>query len=390
MHFDLITLVACLFLFSCNIAEKDEYLTLDIANAIGNRKEVKISEIAESVEWIQLDTVDSPFIGIVNKIIEADNHLIILGKEGVSNKDMLHVYSMGGKFIRTLGEFGKGPCEYMQVSDILYDSSRKKILVLGENSKYLLEYDFEGNCDESIVETKGAMNFIYHKNCFFMHRSSNIMYFEEGEIFNQLVVHNIGSNISSRLHPAPRVKTTYLNPFIEEATFIQFKGELLYFIPLDDTIYTLSPESEKPYLVFSHGSQRFPADFKWDMEGRQKALSLKMSKITEIRHVGNLLFLNYRYAGETGLLMKHGNKIVNCTGDKTAGLLDDVDGLENITDFFTCGEHIIQVLEPYKLLEVKPNRYGFSSNVKGMISGMSESNSIILRRIKIRQDLFSE
>jgi hypothetical protein len=382
-----LTILLLFFLIvSCRNSEKSKYRTLNINEAISRKTEVKLSEIAQSVEWIKLETKGSPFIGIISKVVEAENYLLILGKEGVGNKDMIHIFDMNGKFVRTLGEFGKGPCEYMQVSDIYYDSVEQKIFILSENNKYLIEFDIEGNCFEGSIETMGAMNFSYYNDCFFMHRSSNMMYFEGNNSFNQLVIQDFSKNITYKVHPAPLIKSSYLNPFIEEADFVQYKGELLYYISLDDTVYKLSPENEKPYLVFDHGNQSFPADYKWDLEGRNNATRLKMSKVTNITCAGNLIFLNYRYAEETGLLMLKGQNLYNCMGGSSHGLLDDVDGLENITSFTSCGDYIYQFFEPYKLLDATPNSFGFSDAFKEIVAGLHENSNIVIRRIRIQDE----
>lgn len=372
---------------SCSSHDKGEYMSLDIPVAINNKTEIKLSEISESVKWIKLSSDAAPFVGIVDKIIEADNNLVILGKEGVGNKSMIYIFNMEGKYIRTIGEFGKGPCEYIQISDMFFDSARKKILVLGESNKYIVEYDLDGVCKETTVETHGAMNFITHNGNCFLHRSSNGMYYDGNNSFNQIVVSNLTNSISNEIHPSPHIKSTYLNPFIEECVFINIKDQLLYFIPLDDTVYKLTASFEKPYIIFNHGSQSFPNDYKWDLEGRQKARNLKMSKITDIMYSGGLFFFSYRYQSETGILMYNDNKLVNCYSNNEPGFVDDIDGLENVSDFFVCGDHIMQVFEPYKLMDVKPNKYGFSKDVSELISGLNENNSVVLRRIKVKREV---
>lgn len=372
---------------SCSGTKPNEHIVLDIEKAIKNKKEIRLSEIAATVQWIELDTTSAPFIGIIQKIIEVDNQLIILGKEGLSGQNGIHIFDVKGKYIRTLGQFGKGPCEYMQINDMFYNAATGKIMLLSSNNKYLVQFDLEGNCYESKVETKSAINFYYDNNIYFLHRPSNELYFNAKNNFNQLLATDSSSTIHARLHPCAVIKSTYLNPFIEEAVLTKFDNKILYYIPLDDTIYQVDATNERPFFVFDHGSNAFPTDFKWDMEGSHKANSMNKSRITDMKQAYPFLFFSYRYATAAGLLLLHEAKLINCFGENNPGIVDDIDGLENITDFLDCGNCIIQPFEPYLLMEAKPNKYGFSPEVEKLIGNMHENNSIVLRRIKLKESL---
>lgn len=382
----LLTGLTILSLFSCNTPDNEKYIVLDIEKAINNKTEIKLSDIAESVEWIKLAADNAPFVGIISKIIRTDNYLIILGTESVGTKDRIHIFDINGKHIRTLGEFGKGPCEYMQISDISYDPLDKKILALSENNKYFIEFDIDGNCFENKIETKGAMNFCKDNECLYMHRNSNALYFSNNTIFNQLVIYNTEDGTSKSMHRAPKIKSTYLNPFIENAVLLNLDETILYYIPLDDTIYQVNPNKEVPYIVFEHGKYSFPTDFTWDIENRNKANKMNKSKITNMMAVGRTLFFNYRFADQQGLLLWNKEKLINCYGNKQPGITDDIDGTDNILIFNGSGEYLVQTFEPYELLEMQSNKYGFSNEFRKIIAEINENSSVVIRMIKIKSD----
>ena len=89
----------------------------------------KLSEIAENVEYIPLQTTDSSLLGdVVLKIVNIDNRIYILNS--VEDEDEILCFNTDGKFSYKINKTGRGPEEYLSITDfdISYDNTLLTIL----------------------------------------------------------------------------------------------------------------------------------------------------------------------------------------------------------------------------------------------------------------------
>ena len=96
--------------------------------------QLKLSDIAEELEYIQLDTAR-----IVNprwQIKMTDQYIF------VAARDELLQYDRKGKFIQTIGTKGQGPGEFTSCTNIALDTEGERIFV--KNGLQVLVYSFDG------------------------------------------------------------------------------------------------------------------------------------------------------------------------------------------------------------------------------------------------------
>lgn len=89
----------------------------------------KLSEIAENVEYMPLQTTDSSLLGdVVLKIVNIDNRIYILNS--VEDEDEILCFNTDGKFSYKINKTGRGPEEYLSITDfdISYDNTLLTIL----------------------------------------------------------------------------------------------------------------------------------------------------------------------------------------------------------------------------------------------------------------------
>ena len=87
---------------------------------VGVEREMKLSDIADSVRYIPLETKDNCLIDFINS-----GTVVKTGKYWfVSSNTVLYQYTLDGKFIRTIGSRGGGPGQfnYFQQVDVNEDS----------------------------------------------------------------------------------------------------------------------------------------------------------------------------------------------------------------------------------------------------------------------------
>ncbi|MBN2635716.1 MAG: 6-bladed beta-propeller [Prolixibacteraceae bacterium] len=108
---------------------------------IGNTKELPVSEIAESIRFVPLETNESCFFGEnISKVEIVDDMLF------VSDYNYIFKYDLNGKFLTRIGKKGRGPGEYAQgPQTFLINKSKRLVILFVLYESKMIEYDFEGN-----------------------------------------------------------------------------------------------------------------------------------------------------------------------------------------------------------------------------------------------------
>jgi len=131
-----------LLIFGCSSEKPNkEFKIIDLENSIGKSKAVYLSEIAESIEYIPLETRKESIVGqILSDRLKLEDNLIVIEFAGNRN---LKIFQRDGKFVDTLNKVGNGPDEVLTISDIDF-SPGKKTISLYDTYK-LIEFDIFGN-----------------------------------------------------------------------------------------------------------------------------------------------------------------------------------------------------------------------------------------------------
>lgn len=134
-------IVLYLAFFTQNFAQLNKVNTINIKDGFDNNQIVKLSQLAESIEYIPLETNDLCFIGEITQIKRIGNDQIIV-LDGKSNK--LFRFSRSGKFLGMIGGYGKGPGEYLRIINIEFNPKTNLIYVFDLGSKGVLKYNRDG------------------------------------------------------------------------------------------------------------------------------------------------------------------------------------------------------------------------------------------------------
>jgi hypothetical protein len=129
-------------LLGCTAQTKtgDEILTvhLDFTRQPENIHEIGL---IDNVRILSLDCEEAIF-GEVNKIIRYEDHIYLMDK---SQTRSVVVYDISGHFVNLISKQGKGPEEYIQLTDIFIDPDDNTLNVVSRVDKKILKYDITGN-----------------------------------------------------------------------------------------------------------------------------------------------------------------------------------------------------------------------------------------------------
>jgi len=139
-------IILCLSLNACTSPEKTNngISIINIADNIGEGYLLNISEIAENVEYIPLETNDSSIIGNIRNIYFSNGFFIL--KTYSNSSGIFKLFDKKGQFYNTLNRQGRGPQDYASVYCL--DLYKNSIVLLTVNK--IIEYSFDGKFTRSI------------------------------------------------------------------------------------------------------------------------------------------------------------------------------------------------------------------------------------------------
>lgn len=112
---------------------------------IDSKNEVDISrslttDYFKSRRLVKLETTDESLITRINRLIVYDNKYYIFDQQNKS----VFIFDESGKYISKINNIGKGPGEYIQLTDFTIDTKNKQIILLCDIPSCLIYYDLDG------------------------------------------------------------------------------------------------------------------------------------------------------------------------------------------------------------------------------------------------------
>ena len=141
-----------LMVCSCGQTVENALGVIVLDHFASSPQKISIDEIASHIDYVQLETISESLIGHIDKIQTRDDKIYILDERN----GLMLVFDTSGKFIRRLGTKGRGPGEYLNMSDFaLCDSV---ILVLDVRQFKMIMYDLRGKLvAERLLSNYGIM-----------------------------------------------------------------------------------------------------------------------------------------------------------------------------------------------------------------------------------------
>jgi hypothetical protein len=122
-----------------NLKDVNDLRYIDVAGGVGKSRTFNLSEIADSIEYIPLETTSESLIGKIfaNKIY-MENHILYIPLQDQSIK----IFNKTGGFINSLYKQGRGPGEYLRIITLDIDLNTNNIYIQSNNR--ILEYKCNG------------------------------------------------------------------------------------------------------------------------------------------------------------------------------------------------------------------------------------------------------
>lgn len=351
---------------------------IDFEQCISEARNIKISDIADTIELIELRSPEEIPISMIWQFIPFEDYWFLYTREGVFK------FTNKGEYVTTIGKPGQGPGEYPSVFDISVDKYHKEFIINAYHR--VLYYDLDGNYLR--MENKSGRM----KNAAF---SDSILWVTDtGRNTDKYMFYGINKlrdTIFSLPNPYYNIKSQdngggYV--IMEKAKeFYYYKGDLYLNGPyVNDTIYQLKGSLCKPYAIFDMGKYKQPLEnMSWyNYEAFRK-------------HGGNHFGIPAMCESEQFFFMRaqrmapseDGTRFIMYDKQTRQGFLvnenkertitDDILGGPDIWPIWTTDDSFVSVIGSYSYTkEIKEGNYTLSPQLQKVVDNWNEDTNVIL------------
>ncbi len=148
-----ILFTACLS-SSCNReTEESRAGVIDIEKSVGKYSEERLSKYFSSVDYIPLETNDSSVLGNIISICHEKGLFFV-----ADDNNVCKIFDSSGKYLRTLNHIGRGPGEYLTISDMYVSPVSGNIMIMDHRGE-ITEYNSFGVFIRKIASPVTDKNF---------------------------------------------------------------------------------------------------------------------------------------------------------------------------------------------------------------------------------------
>lgn len=274
-------IICTLVLFSCS--QKNENTSIRYLNIDDlENQTIKIQDITSAYSIVPLETNDSSLIQYVKKIIFYDNKIFLLDNQ----KPMLAVFSMDGKHLKNIGNFGRGPGEFSYPNDFIIDEKQQRIEIFDGLQQKILIYDLHGNFLKTISIEDFGDYFIKFSDGTYMAYTNMKVY--EKKRYKLIRVNEKGKTISRHLAYASNTFQTVSTPFLQIGI-----DKYIFSENPCDTIFQITKKEIVPFITIDPGKNKLPYEYRKNIEGVNKMAKQSILKVGSPILFNNKVFVRF-------------------------------------------------------------------------------------------------
>lgn len=200
----------------------------------GNHDQVRLSELVKRVHIVPLQAGQESLVGEIRRMCIYKDVIYIRDKY---REDVLLSFDMQGNFIQSIGRLGKGDGEYLELTG--FDVAGDRITIYDRRTKRIFYYDLDGKLvDVRNIGKERAGRFAYQKDWIYLYNSS-----ANTTSDHELNIYDAEGKLHAQYFPVdPGNLNVSTNASLSN---VATDGSIPFYIPLNDTIYTLSADSLK-------------------------------------------------------------------------------------------------------------------------------------------------
>jgi 6-bladed beta-propeller len=327
-------IILTLFFCSCGNKDNSTIRTIDLLSP-GGQQVTNLSEIADDIQYIPLETHPDALMKFVGSLKEGNDKFYI------NTVLELLCFDKTGKFLYKLAQQGRGPGEYIYLSDYDIMPEENQVIVLTRGKLNFYNETDTGFNLQKHLNLKIQPNYVD----FFPDQDNILLSFtaSTGENKYQCVgITHEGDTLFKRpnYYKFTRISKVVMG-FNSDNIINKYDDKMRIKGFLNDTIFTINNDFKfVPYMVLNSGGKSITTDFLANVPAPDMSSGTSPTAaflaISEILEVEKYLICRFYYQkGSTWILYdKNNDQIVQFDGKEL--LKDDISGGINIEPKFAC------------------------------------------------------
>ena len=264
-------MAACVCIVACTSKQQQDNTVVDILpytvipfeKGVENEKQVKLSDIAEKITFVPMETTDA---SLLNKV-RANNIISVNGNIVIPCFNMgAFAFDENGKFIAPISRKGQGPAEFLRFVGVAGNSDLNLIYV--KDGRKMMAFRPDGTFVDEF-KTPGALHW---ESSIVMQDSitlSSVINYTGQRPYRLILTNAQGDTLKAfpqydRFEIPKGMNYIYINN--KENFLYQYKGESVYHDYYCDTLYTVTRDSLLPRYLLDMGKYKLPKDLRIEAE----------------------------------------------------------------------------------------------------------------------------
>lgn len=378
---------------SLTTPEETEVFNIEFSEYLKNKKDLFLSDIAESVSYVQIETTNEYLIGEKGLSVKPCGEFLFVGQ----HNSPLGVFDRNGKFIRTIGKIGKGPEEFNNDYFFYPEEIGRKIMFVNALRSSLMEYSWEGEFLREVKPELAPFHFAPVDDETYLIWTGVQIEDENG--FYRLAFVGLNGKIIRPVYEMKREiaqgrSISFLSPLImpgiKGITYNSWEEDLIYRV-LPDTIF-------EPCLLWELGKYKMPFNPMDDFERYQREQHKYVNDIHALEGLSKW-YVKYFYNNnlEMAVFDKANRELVtvNNPDREQKGLVNDIDGGPSFWPFWDAekGSVFFRMIPAIDLLNYKNEQLNYQGTPKNpeaaryykeLISKLKEDSNPVLMTVKLK------
>ena len=206
-------------------------------------------DLIDSLDIVRLD--NHVMIGEVNKIIDYNNRLYVL--DAFITKSVM-VYDRTGNFVKQIADFGQGPAEYLQLTDIFIDAENDVLGLVSRLDKKLMKYSLHDLNLISVEKMPKSFFYLTKAQNYYVGYMNNYI---ETSPFN---LWTVSESLEIGTHFFKIASSWSSKSFSSMYPFSVYEDKLYYIQPYDFNVYCVGENERRIPYKFDMGKNTWPVN----------------------------------------------------------------------------------------------------------------------------------